>query len=170
MRKLVSFFLAIAVIALVAQRADCQGPVVCRVASYQPEVLSFHGDSTTVLNRMEELKDQLPLSKLRVYMFLVESADSAELSLFERADGNTFNVSRWQGASAGDLREQITTRMLSNRGVLCIGEQSKGLLAERIKPTKVGAVSAPVSARAAFGHTIQKYGNTYMRLTVFLFC
>lgn len=145
-------------------------PNVCRVASYQPEVLSFHGDSKTVLARLEELKDGIPISKLRVYMFLVETDGAAELSLFERADANNFNVSHWEGATVGDLRETITNRMFANRGVLCIGEQSKAILAERIKPAKFGAVPSPVNARAAFGHSIQKYGDKYMRVTVFLFC
>ena len=170
MKKIASLLCAVTLLALTAVRAECQNPVVCRVASYQPEVLSFHGDSATVLSRLEELKEQLPISRLRVYMFLLETAGSAELSLFERADDNNFKVSQWNGASAGDLREQITNRMLSNRGVLCIGEQSKALLAQKVKTTSLGVVPAPATARAAFGHTIQKHGNEYMRLTVFLFC
>lgn len=172
MRKVLSILFATVLVALaVAESANCQAPpVVCIVSSYQPEVLSFHGDSTTVLNKVEELKAG-SLSKLRVYMFLVETADSAELSLFERVNGSDdYKVSHWRGASAGDLREQITNRMLSNRGVLCVGEQSKALLAKRVTTTNVGVVPAPATVRAAFGHTIQKYGSSYMRLTVFLFC
>jgi hypothetical protein len=172
MRKVFSILVASLLVALaVAQNASCQQPpILCGQASFQPEVLSFYGDSTTVLNKIEELKT-VSLSRLRVYMFLVETADAAELSLLERVNGSDeYTVSHWRGASAGDLREQITSRMLSNRGVLCIGEQSKALLAKRVAATKVGVVPAPASVRAAFGHTIQKYGNNYMRLTVFLFC
>jgi hypothetical protein len=170
MRRVWSVFAAALLVASLAGNAFSQDPVQCKVASYQPEVLSFHGDSTTVLNRLEELKSALPISQLRVYMFLLETANSAELSLFERVGEDNFTVSKWNGKSAGDLREQITNRMLGNRGVLCIGEQSKALVAQRVSTTKVGSVATPVSARAAFGHSIQKYGNQYMRLTVFLFC
>ncbi|HWX39681.1 MAG TPA: hypothetical protein VN345_00900 [Blastocatellia bacterium] len=156
--------------AVTAYPQDPEPPVVCSVSSFEPEVVSFHGDSATVLKKLEEFKEQLPVSKLRVYMFLVETADSAELSLFERADHGTFNVSHWTGRSAGDLRETITNRMLANRGIACIGEQSKALVAERITPVKLGTIPSPVTARAAFGHSVQKYGDKYMRLSVFLFC
>jgi hypothetical protein len=119
----------------------------------------------------------------RVFLFLVESSQSAQLSLFELAtdkddkdsqgtkskDTDKFHVWFWGGKSAAELREKATDTILANKGVLCVGEQVKGLV-KSLKPEDKGVVPAPKTALAAFGHAIIGYNDQYIRLTVFLLC
>jgi hypothetical protein len=145
-----------------------QNPGPCSNMSFQPEVLTFYGDSATVLKKMDDFKMQLPAR--RVYMFMLETAGSAELSLYERTDDNKTKVSHWQGTSIADLRERISSGLLENRGIACVGEQTKSLVQAKLSPKNLGTIPAPVSARAAFGHTVKAYGEDYIRVTVFLLC
>ena len=141
----------------------------CRTASWEPEVLSFYGDSATVLKKLDNYEMNLP--NRRIFMFLVESKGSAELSLFELADEKTneFQVWHWKGDSADTLREEATETILKNRGVACIGKQIKRLVL-RLHPEDQGKIPALASASAAFGHAIQHFGTQYVRTTAFLLC
>ena len=153
----------------------------CRWASWEPEVFSFYGDPAAVRAKLENFEMHLP--DRRVFMFMVESSQSAQLSLFESAkdkddkDGkgtgykhtDKFHVWTWEGKSAAELREKATDTILANKGVLCVGEQVKGLV-KSLKPEDKGVVPAPKTALAAFGHAIKNYDDQYIRLTVFLLC
>jgi len=153
----------------------------CRRASWEPEVFSFYGDPATVRAKLENFEMHLP--DRRVFMFLVESSHSAQLSLFELAkdkddkdgqdaknnDTDKFRVWIWEGKSAAELREKAADTILANKGVLCVGEQVKGLV-KSLKPEDKGVVPAPKTALAAFGHAIKGYDDQYIRLTVFLLC
>jgi hypothetical protein len=154
--------------------------VGCRKASWEPEVFSFYGDPAAVRAKLENFEMHLP--ERRVFMFMVESSKSAQLSLFELAkdkddkkdgkgnkDTDEFHVWTWEGNSAAELREKATDTILANKGVLCVGEQIKGLV-QSLKPEDRGVVPAPKTALAAFGHAIKGYDNQYIRLTVFLLC
>jgi hypothetical protein len=143
-------------------------PGPCSQASFEPEVLSFYGDSAAVLKKLDEFEMNLP--NRRVYMFMLESSGTAELSLFERKDDTNVQVAQWRGTSLAELREKISTGLLENRGIACVGEQTKSLVKAKLSPADMGAIPAPVSARAAFAHTIKKYGDNYIRVTVFLLC
>jgi hypothetical protein len=136
--------------------------------SFQPEVLTFYGDGATVLKKLDNFEMQLPAR--RVYMFMLESAGAAELALYEKTDADTTKVSKWQGTSIADLRERLSSGLLENRGIACVGEQTKSLVQVKLSPKNLGTIPAPVSARAAFGHTIKEYGDNYIRVTVFLLC
>ena len=153
---------------VLASSVYAQKPGPCSDMSFQPEVLSFYGDSATVLKKLDNFEMQLP--KRRVYMFMLEAAGSAELALYEKTDANTTKVSKWQGTSIADLRERISSGLLENRGIACVGEQTKSLVQAKLSPKNLGTIPAPVSARAAFGHTIKEYGDNYIRVTVFLLC
>jgi hypothetical protein len=141
----------------------------CRTNSWEPEVLSYYGDSVTVLRKLDNYEMNLP--KRRIFMFLAESKASAELSLFELADEkkNEFHVWHWKGNSAGDLREEATETILKNRGVACVGKQIKSLVM-KLKPEDQGEIPAVTSATAAFGHAIRTFDAEYIRTTVFLLC
>jgi hypothetical protein len=151
--------------------------VGCRKASWEPEVFSFYGDPAAVRAKLENFEMHLP--DRRVFMFIVESSQSAELSLFElekddkdgkgSEGGDKFHVWTWKGKSASELRENATDTILANKGVLCVGEQVKGLV-KSLKPEDRGVVPAPKTALAAFGHAIKGYDDQYIRLTVFLLC
>jgi hypothetical protein len=144
----------------------------CKKQSWTPEVFSFYGDPTAVAAKLNNFDMNLP--NRRVFMFMIETANDAQISLFELAkeskdDKNMFHLWTWKGKSANDLREKATETILANRGVLCVGEQIKSLV-KGLNPDDKGDIPAPKTALAAFGHTIHDYGSDYIRLTVFLLC
>lgn len=153
----------------------------CRKASWEPEVFSLYGDPATVRAKLENF--EMHLSDRRVFLFMVESSESAQLSLFELAkdkddkdaqgakdkDTDKFHVWIWKGKSVAELREKATDTILANKGVYCVGEQVKSLV-KSLNPEDKGVVPAPKTALAAFGHAIKGYDDQYIRLTVFLLC
>lgn len=142
----------------------------CAEFAYEPEVFQFYGDSNSILRKLQN--DQMGLDHRRAYMLLIETPESAELAVFERPtfEDPEMNVSSWRGASLGDLREQLTTALLKNRGVLCTGEQSIRLVKARYSPSPLGAVTLPETATMAFGHFVKRYGGQYLRVTALLLC
>lgn len=144
----------------------------CKQQSWTPEVFSFYGDPAAVTAKLNNFDMNLP--DRRVFMFMIETTSDAQISLFELAkdskdDKDMFHLWTWKGKSANDLREKATETILANRGVLCVGEQIKGLV-KGLNPDDKGDIPAPKTALAAFGHTINEYGSKYIRLTVFLLC
>jgi hypothetical protein len=142
--------------------------VGCAKASFAPEVVTFYGDSKAVLEKLDGFQGHL--EERRVYMFLAETAGSAEVALFERADGTNVRLSKWQGKSVGELRDRISTATLANRGIACIGEQVKSLVLRTLPTENMGVIPAPVTLRAAFGHNVNAYGSDYLRVTIYLLC
>lgn len=140
----------------------------CAKYSYQPEILSYFGDSNTVISKLDN--DQMGLPDRRGYLLLVEKKGSAEFAFFERVNANNFRVMQWQGESLGDLRENLTEVIFENRGIACVGEQTKMIVKASFKPEDRGVIPMPLSARAAFSHILKKYGDDYLRVTVLLLC
>jgi len=145
------------------------GPrTACRSASFSPEVITFYGDSKAVQEKLDSY--QAHLEDRRVYMFVAETANSAEAMLFETSGDTNVHVSHWRGTSVSELCEQISTKVLANRGIACVGEQVKSLVLKALPTDDLGVIPAPVTMRAAFGHNVKAYGNDYMRVTVYLLC
>jgi ketosteroid isomerase-like protein len=142
--------------------------LACAKYSFEPEVMAYFGDSNTVIKKLDN--DQMGLPNRRGYLLLIETKDSAEFSFFEREDEQHFKVYQWNGASLGDLREQLTNVILENRGIACIGAQTKSIVKARFSPTDMGTIPMPLSARAAFSHMLKKYGDQYLRVTILLLC
>jgi hypothetical protein len=146
--------------------------VGCDTASKAPEVYQFYGDTNTVLKKVEGLN--VGLAQRRLYVLTVESSTGAELRVFEKAsNGKGVEVSSWKGSSLGDLNQQLAAGLLENKGVNCVGEQSKALITAKLghELKTVGTpVPAPVSAKAAFAHPVQDFGGQFVRATVFLLC
>jgi hypothetical protein len=141
----------------------------CKPTSFSPELLDFYGDSTTILNKIDN--HDLRLGDRRVYFLLVESATSAEVRFFERVSDELVAVFSWSGTTAGDLKSRINEAILANRGINCIGEQLKKLISDRLEVRLEGTVPAPVSPRAAFAHTIRNNDSDgYLRATAALLC
>ena len=140
--------------------------VGCRRASWEPEVFSFYGDPAAIKPKLDRFEMHLP--DRRIFMFLVESTNSAKLSLFELAEDKgekgkkgqekMFHVWTWEGNSAKELREKATDTTLANKGVLCVGQQVKDLVTS-LKPEDRGVVPAPRTALAAFGHAFEAFGD-----------
>src|ERR1700730_5060028 len=92
-------------------------PAGCKFLSYTPEVFSFYGDPAAVTAKLNNFDMNLP--NRRVFMFMVETTNRAQISLFELAkdrkdDNDMFNLWTWKGKSANDLREKATETILAN--------------------------------------------------------
>jgi hypothetical protein len=85
-------------------------------------------------------------------------------------DDTNFKVSQWQGDSLGDFREKLTNMIFANRGIACVGAQSKAMVKAKFDPTDLGTIPTPLSARAAFSHLLRKFGDSYLRTTIVLLC
>jgi hypothetical protein len=140
----------------------------CAKYSYQPEVIAYFGDSATVINKL--VNDQMGLPDRLGYLLLIETKESAEFSFFERVDEQHFRVFQWHGEKLGDLREQLTNVILENRGIACVGAQTKEIVKAKFNPDDRGIIPMPLSARSAFSHMLKKYGDQYLRVTVLLLC
>ena len=142
----------------------------CSEASFAPEVQQFYGSVASIQRKLDETS--IALEKRRVYVLLVETHSSAELTVFDRSsvEEPVVKVSQWQGRTVGDLREQLSSAILENKGIACIGEQSKRILLAKYSPAEIARIPAPVSARAAFSHLLNPYIGSYVRATVFLLC
>ncbi len=140
----------------------------CAKMSFQPEVHSLFGDAATVLSKLEN--DAMGLPDRRGYLLLVETQGSAELAYFDRVNTEESKVYHWEGDSVADLREKLTTYIMANRGIACVGAQTKALVKASLKLSDLGHIPTPLSANAAFSHMIRKYGDRYLRVTVFLLC
>ncbi len=140
----------------------------CARMSFQPEVHSLFGDAAVVLSKLEN--DTMGLPDRRGYLLLVETEGSAELAYFDRVSTEESKVYHWEGDSVADLREKLTTYIMANRGIACVGAQTKALVRASLKLSDLGHIPTPLSAEAAFSHMIRKYGDKYLRVTVFLLC
>ena len=141
----------------------------CASATFSPEIYDFYGDTATVLGKIDA--QELPIAERRMYFLMVESSKGSEIRFFERVDEAHAAVFSWTGHAAADLRSQIDTAVLANRGVMCIGEQIKSLLGDQIALNLEGTVPAPATARAAFAHTVRTNGeNGFLRATTAMLC
>lgn len=146
-----------------------RGDVGCDANSKAPEVIELYGDAATIVSKLEAMN--LGLDKRRVYVLAVETAQGAELRLYERTrDGKSVTVKTWTGPSMGDLGPAIGDTLLKNKGVHCAGEQTIALISSKVKLGAGEVVPAPASARAAFAHSVQNAKGDFVRATVYLLC
>lgn len=141
----------------------------CAFRSFRPSLYSFFGEAESILEKMDAIPERL--ADLRTFILAVESSAAAEVRLFERVDGDKWAVSSWHGPAIGDLNARMADAIMANAGILCVGEQLKGLLTTELDLTLDGIVPAPASARAAFGHAVRGLGTeTFIRATTALLC
>jgi len=140
----------------------------CAKMSFQPEVHSLYGNAEVILSKLEN--DSMGLPERRGYLLLIETQDSAELAFFERVTTEESKVYHWNGSSIADLREKLTNYILANRGIACVGAQTKSLVRANLQLSDLGSIPTPLSAKGAFSHMIKRYGDAYLRVTVLLLC
>jgi len=140
----------------------------CAQMSFQPEIHSFYGSAAVILPKLEN--DTMGLPDRRGYLLLIETAGSAELAFFERASTQDSRVLHWEGKSAAELREKLTDYIMANRGIACVGAQTKAIIKASLNLSDLGRIPTPLSASAAFSHLIRKYGDDYLRVTAMLLC
>jgi len=142
----------------------------CHIYAFSPHVFDFYGDAEAILAHVD--RAEMDLTERRMFMLAVESDRGAEVKLYEQVAGETWSVSTWRGEGLGDLRGRLGDAILANKGVFCVGEQSKGVLARvGVDAAPDGTVPAPHSPRAAFGHPIRAHATDgYARATIALLC
>jgi hypothetical protein len=142
--------------------------VGCEEESWSPEVLSFYGDADAIIRKLNNF--EMNLSGRRVFALLAENATDATVRFYERSKPGTYSVSLWTGAVSPELKSNIDKAILDNKGVHCVGEQTKSIVTEMPKLQTETDIPAPASAKAAFSHPIREMGNGYLRTTIYLLC
>jgi hypothetical protein len=152
-----------------AESFSVVGGMGCKKQSWSPEVISLYGDADTVNQKLANMEMDLP--ERRVYIFTVETENELELSFFERTSAGRVNVLKWSGGRGADIHQQIHQEIVRNRGVNCVGEQTKALIAKLPGATSEPEAAAPVNAKAAFSHQIRNQRkDAYIKTTVYLMC
>jgi hypothetical protein len=151
-----------------ANKKSAEGPMGCEEESWSPEVLTLYGDSATINGKLPNYEMNLP--RRRVFGFTVDSDSASRGAFFERTGPDEVTVYSWNGPSDPGLHAQIATAIVRNKGVNCVGEQTKALIAELPSFHAEKGVAQPVNAKAAFSHQIRDAGEGYLRTTVYLMC
>ncbi|MBY5831219.1 hypothetical protein HFN47_18995 [Rhizobium leguminosarum] len=140
----------------------------CEEESWSPEVLTFYGDSDAIVRKLEKFEMNLP--GRRVFFFSLEKDQEEEIVFFERASKDTHNVYTWKGKHSSKLADNIAHAILANKGIACVGEQTKAILKKLSNFKPEGPIPSPVSARAAFSHQIMAGKDSYMKVSAYLMC
>ncbi|WP_158813445.1 hypothetical protein [Streptomyces rimosus] len=112
----------------------------------------------------------MELTERRIFVLLTESENRAQIRFFEQVRGKEYAVSAWTGETLDGAGAAIGDTILKNKGINCVGEQVRGLLA-RFPMAAPTTVPAPANARAAFAHTVRAHGEgTFTRATFALLC
>ncbi|MEY9109682.1 hypothetical protein ABH999_005878 [Bradyrhizobium yuanmingense] len=142
--------------------------VGCEAESWSPEVISFYGDSETIVRKLG--KFEMNLSGRRVFALLVEGAKDSAIRVYERSRPGRYSVSLWKGAQSSSLRSNLDRAIIENKGVHCVGEQTKAIVTQMPELRVETDIPAPATAKAAFSHPIRELGDDYVRATVYLLC
>ncbi len=140
----------------------------CEEESWSPEVISFYGDAETIIRKLG--KFEMNLSGRRVFALLVEGANDSEIRVYERKSPGRYSVSLWKGAMTPGLRSNIDKAIIENKGVHCVGEQTKAIVTQMPDLRTESDIPAPATATAAFAHPIRNSSGPYLRSTVYLLC
>jgi hypothetical protein len=142
--------------------------VGCEAESWSPEVITFYGDAETIIRKLS--KFEMNLSGRRVFALLVEGPKESEIRVFERSSPGHYSVSLWKGASSSTLRSSLDKAIIDNKGVHCVGEQTKAIVGNLPDLKVEDEIPAPATAVAAFAHPIRNRAASYLRSSVYLLC
>ncbi|MRG90987.1 hypothetical protein GF068_03485 [Polyangium spumosum] len=149
--------------------AEVADPVACALVSRTPESHTFYGSGEELARKVSAAN--LPIHDRRLYLYTVETDKGAELVFFERVKGKEeLEVSRWKGASLGDLKEQLNAVMMTNQGKYCIGKKSTDLINTKLELQPAGARAIPSSAGDLVRVSAEEQRGDFARVTFFLLC
>jgi hypothetical protein len=141
----------------------------CKAASWSPELYSFYGAKNIILTNIANIRANL--SERRVFLQVTQGESSADVRLYEQQKDGTFTVTEWTTKHTSRLLADIDKAIIANKGVNCVGEQVKGILAKELERGKVSkAVPAPASPEAAFAHSVKEVSGEFIRSTVIILC
>jgi hypothetical protein len=142
----------------------------CRVSSWDPGLYSFYGAKNTIVEKLSSIPAKL--SERRVFVQVTQGDSSADVKLYEQQNDGTFTVTEWTTTkSTSPLLAKIDEVIIANKGVNCVGEQVKDVLAKELKEGKISKqVPAPASPEAAFAHSVKQASGEFIKSTVILAC
>ena len=142
----------------------------CRDSSWNPELYSFYGEKAQILKKLANISTT-KLADRRVFLQVTQGDSSADVKLYERQKDGTFTVTEWTAKQTSRLLADIDKQIVANKGVNCVGEQVKGVLAKQLKAGKVSEkVPAPETLKAAFAHQVNEAKGEFIKTIVFLLC
>lgn len=139
----------------------------CEEESWSPEVISLYGDTQTIQRKLDNFEMNLP--GRRIFIFTAEDAQREEVAFYERTSEESMQVIRWSGVAQPGLHEKISNAIIKNKGVNCVGQQTKAILETLVGTEIIKDVAVPVSPKAAFSHSLRNFGD-YTRSTIYLMC
>src|SRR4029077_11389997 len=140
-------------------------PLACRQSSWSPELYSLYGAKSTIVEKLGNIPAKL--SERRVFLQVTQGDSSAYVKLYEQQKDGTFTVTEWTTPEIPDLLADIDKAIVANKGVNCVGEQVKSILAKELKEGKVSnSVAAPASPKAAFAHSVNEASGEFIKSTI----
>jgi hypothetical protein len=142
----------------------------CNNSSWNPESYCFYGAKDKIVEKFANISTT-KLSERRVFLQVTQGDSRADVKLYERQKDGTFTVTEWGTKQTARLLADIDKAIVANKGVNCVGEQVKGVLAKELKEGKVSKdVPAPASPEAAFAHPVKEATGEFIKSTVILLC
>lgn len=142
---------------------------LCAQSSWNPELYSLYGAKDTIVEKLSKLP--LKLSERRVFLQVTQGDSSANVKLFEKEKDGTYTVTEWTTKQTASLLAAIDEAIVANKGVNCVGEQVKAVLAKELKDGKVlKGVAAPASSAAAFAHAIKDATGDFIKCALHMLC
>lgn len=141
----------------------------CKNSSWNPELFSFYGARDTIVEKLANIP--VTLSERRVFVQVTQGNSSISVKLYEQQKDGTFTVTEWTRKQTSHLLPDIDSAIIANKGVNCVGEQVKSVLAKDLNEGKVTKeVPAPASPEAAFAHSVKEASGDFVKTTIILLC
>jgi len=141
----------------------------CRASSWNPELYTFYGAKNIIVEKLAKIPAKL--SERRVFLEVTQGDSSADVKLYEQQKDGTFTITEWTTRQTSCLLADIDRAIVTNKGVNCVGEQVKDVLAKELGEGKVAeGVAAPVSPEAAFAHSVKEASGDFIKSTVIILC
>jgi hypothetical protein len=149
-----------------------QSPIImggCNLASWNTELYRFYGSRDAMIESVSKLPAEI-LTR-RVFIQVTQGDSSAKITLYERQADDTFTVTQWTERQTSHLLAEIDRAIVANKGVNCVGEQVQNVLYKELgKGEMVAGVAAPVSAKAAFAHSLKETKGLFMQTAIWVLC
>lgn len=166
MKKYALIVLLIAAALLGGTSANAQ---LCTESSWNPELYTLYGAKASIVEKLGKLP--LKLSERRVFLQVTQGDSSANIKLYEKQKDGTYTVTEWTAKQTAGLLSDIDKAIVANKGVNCVGEQVKAVLAKDLKNGKISkAVPAPATSAAAFAHAVKTATGEFIKCTIIILC
>lgn len=141
----------------------------CRHSSWDPTLFNLYGAKDTILEKMASISANL--TERRVFLQVTQGDSSAEIRLYEQKEGGTYAVTKWTTKETAKLLADIDQAIVDNKGVDCVGEKVKDVLAKELGAGKPDPdVPAPASTKAAFAESVKNASGDFIKTTLIILC